>query len=126
MDNRLIDLTGKKFERLYVIERTTCPIVHGSKSYKEQTWWKCRCDCGAITVRNGQNIRAGRVKSCGCMHIENGHKAALRWQKQRAITPEKRAAILRFLEVGASAEKIAAQMHITPSRIVEIRREVRS
>lgn len=54
----LIDLTGKRFERLTVIER--------APTKGRQTMWRCVCDCGNIVdVRSG-HLRSGDTKSCGC------------------------------------------------------------
>lgn len=29
--------------------------------------WKCRCHCGNIFYANAANVKAGKVKSCGCI-----------------------------------------------------------
>ena len=59
---KFIDLTGKKFERLTVLE----------KLYKKgNEWvWKCQCDCGNICEARGVNLRSGVKKSCGCLKQE--------------------------------------------------------
>jgi hypothetical protein len=58
----VIDMTGKIFERLVVIERsgTSCG----------QALWKCKCDCGKEVHVLGQNLRRGKQKSCGCYNAE--------------------------------------------------------
>lgn len=60
---KFIDLTGKKINRLTVIE----------KSYKKgnEWYWKCLCDCGKECVVSGASIRHGRTKSCGCLKKES-------------------------------------------------------
>lgn len=60
---KLIDLTGKRFERLIVIERDF------SKSTKA-TMWLCRCDCGKTVIVNGKHLKSGHSKSCGCLQKE--------------------------------------------------------
>lgn len=60
---KLIDLTGKKFGRLTVIERAP-------KEGKKHTRWKCVCDCGNTTVSDSYQLRHGLVVSCGCYHAE--------------------------------------------------------
>lgn len=60
---RLIDLTGQRFGRLTVIERV-------SNSSRGEPRWMCRCDCGKQRIVYGQNLRAGYVKSCGCLAVE--------------------------------------------------------
>lgn len=59
---KLIDLTGKRFGRLTVIERYGTVDGHAA--------WKCKCDCGNKTVVNGKWLRAGKTTSCGCYHKE--------------------------------------------------------
>jgi hypothetical protein len=65
----LIDLTGKKFNRLTVLRRAdhnkgTDPV------------WVCRCDCEQereVEVR-GSVLRDGRTQSCGCLRSETSKK----------------------------------------------------
>ena len=56
---RLIDLTGRRFERLVVTERA-------ENSRKGEARWLCLCDCGNSTVVTSYEIRTGGTKSCGC------------------------------------------------------------
>lgn len=58
----LIDLTGKKFGRLTVIER--CGSDKDSKPM-----WKCLCDCGNTAIVRGYCLRRKTkpTKSCGCL-----------------------------------------------------------
>lgn len=53
-----IDLTNMRFGKLVVLEYA------GVKS--TQTLWKCKCDCGNITYKYGNNLRRGASVSCGC------------------------------------------------------------
>lgn len=57
--SRLIDLTGKVFERLTVVERF---IYEDRKG----TYWKCQCECGNEKIILGSNLTSGKTKSCGC------------------------------------------------------------
>jgi len=50
-----IDLTGQQFESLTYLERV------GQNKHK-QSMWKCRCNCGQITI-----VVPGKTKSCGCL-----------------------------------------------------------
>lgn len=43
---KFVDLTGKRFNRLVVIERD---VTKG----KKRTYWNCRCDCGNVTTVDG-------------------------------------------------------------------------
>lgn len=63
MGKKMIDITGQKFGRLYVIERDKI-----KKGRRTGAFWKCRCDCGNIVTVYGYDIRQGSVRSCGCLH----------------------------------------------------------
>ena len=56
----LIDMTGKKFGRLTVIE------VTAERSSQGYVKWLCRCGCGNTCVIEGSNLRNGNSRSCGC------------------------------------------------------------
>ena len=57
---RRTELTGQRFRRLTVIQRSeTKPNCHNSV-------WLCRCDCGKEVTVTGSNLRDGRTISCGC------------------------------------------------------------
>ena len=58
---QLIDLTGQRFGKLVVIKR-----VENTKNNKVQ--WLCQCDCGNLYTVQGEHLRNGSVKSCGCLH----------------------------------------------------------
>lgn len=60
---KLIDLTGKRFGRLIVIERAI------DKHYKKPMW-KCQCDCGKIIITRGSVLTSGQSQSCGCLAAE--------------------------------------------------------
>jgi hypothetical protein len=63
MSPRLIDLSGKRFGRLTVIER--------GADYKPRIpQWRCKCDCGNEKLINGSNLRLGYTTSCGCFRTE--------------------------------------------------------
>jgi len=57
------DETGKTYGRLQVIERAG---TNGKRSVR----WLCKCDCGNIAIINGDNLRNGSTKSCGCIARE--------------------------------------------------------
>ena len=71
----LIDLTGKKFSRWTVVERSK-----GAPTTK--TFWLCICECGRKKLVRGDHLRSGRSRSCGCFSVEtlrnlrttHGHK----------------------------------------------------
>jgi hypothetical protein len=57
--NKLIDLTGQQFERLFVTFR--------APSVRRHTMWNCTCTCGAPVVVDGKHLRSGHTRSCGCL-----------------------------------------------------------
>lgn len=65
--SKLIDLTGKRFGRLTVIERAHDYIYPNGKT---KVQWLCECDCGNHCVVIGDNLRKGNSKSCGCLNDE--------------------------------------------------------
>jgi hypothetical protein len=69
---KLIDLTGRTFGRLRVIERgdTIETGVNGQPIQPRILWW-CVCDpglggCGTQKQAEGAHLRKGEVVSCGC------------------------------------------------------------
>lgn len=61
--SRFRDLTAQKFTRLLVqwpAGRTKSSHIH----------WLCLCDCGEFRTINGENLKRGLTKSCGCLSIE--------------------------------------------------------
>ena len=63
IDNRAIDMIGKRFNRLTVIKR----VENGSQNQRR---FLCKCDCGNECVVNGMLLRNGETKSCGCWNYE--------------------------------------------------------
>jgi len=64
---KYIDLTGKKFNYLFVIKR----------SYLKKTGavvWECLCDCGKTTYQDTYRLKRGIVKSCGCYNKSSESK----------------------------------------------------
>jgi hypothetical protein len=57
-----IDLAGKKFSKLRVINRAS----NGSRG----TRWNCVCECGNSRVVAGIDLRREHTKSCGCYKRE--------------------------------------------------------
>lgn len=60
---KLIDLSGRRFGRLTVIQR--------AESNRKEVYWMCQCDCGnRKTVRGGlltTKYKKRRIRSCGCL-----------------------------------------------------------
>lgn len=67
MPNNIIDLTGKIFGKLTVIEMVPMPSYLKSKG---RAHWRCLCSCGNETIVCGSLLSKGSTKSCGCYRIE--------------------------------------------------------
>ena len=74
----LKDLTGQRFGRLTVINRST----RKSKSY--HSFWYCICDCGNYAEIREVSLRNRHTRSCGCLSGvgKNGMKN-LNWKGGR-------------------------------------------
>jgi hypothetical protein len=71
-----IDLVGKKFDRLMVLEYTGCSRPDRSKKKNHQ--WLCLCDCGNEAIVLGDNLRNGLTRSCGCLQKERASKSKIK------------------------------------------------
>lgn len=57
-----LNLVGQKFNRLTVTSK--------GKTEKRRVFWNCLCDCGNTKEVRGDSLKAGSVKSCGCLKEE--------------------------------------------------------
>lgn len=57
---KLIDLKGKRFEYLTVLEKAPNSPSNGTR-------WLCKCDCGKEVIVWACSLKKGDTKSCGCM-----------------------------------------------------------
>lgn len=69
--SRLIDLTGRRFGRLTVIEKAESST---QPSGQKKTRWRCKCDCGNEIIVLGYSLKDGNTQSCGCLNIEKIHE----------------------------------------------------
>lgn len=89
---KLIDLTGKKFNKLTVLglgERNSCG----------QLQWECRCDCGNIVFATTTYLKSGHTKSCGCLNRKESSK---RLKTQKFIEAKNKYRKNNFLVEGTS------------------------
>lgn len=63
------DLTGQKFGKLTVLQKTD--HKNSSGSY----FWRCYCECGRETLALSRDLKSGHKKSCGCFRIERASDA---------------------------------------------------
>lgn len=62
-----MDLTGQKFGRWTVIERS---IPRYNKKGGVEGMWRCICDCGTERIVLQASLINGKSKSCGCLNRE--------------------------------------------------------
>jgi hypothetical protein len=60
--SHIIEMTGKRFGRLTVIERDYSRLYNA--------YWWCKCDCGNILSVHGGSLRSGLTKSCNCLQSD--------------------------------------------------------
>ena len=100
--NRL-DLVGQKINMLLVLEAVKKP------DNRKQVFWKCRCDCGNITVIPTGCLRRKRTTfSCGCKRKDISKKL---WQGYEEISMSywsrlKRGAKVRGLPFDITMEQV--------------------
>ena len=61
MHKKVIDLIGKRFGRLTVLEIA-------SKDKWGHYKWLCKCDCGNSIIVRGDNLKSNITASCGCLN----------------------------------------------------------
>jgi len=61
---KVIDITGQKFGRLTVIERSY------PNDKNRSTRWLCKCECGTEKIILRDSLKSGKTKSCGCLNKE--------------------------------------------------------
>ena len=62
MGRHLIDLTGKVFGRLSVLQLVAKELKH--------PYWLCKCVCGKESIVRGSHLKDGTISSCGCLNEE--------------------------------------------------------
>jgi len=78
--SKLVDLKGKRFNWLVVLER--------SKNKGIATYWKCQCDCGKIKDIASSSLIRGISGSCGCYFLEGHNGATHGHARNNKITSE--------------------------------------
>lgn len=73
------DLTGQKFGKLTVLEKTDKRQDGGS------VVWKCKCDCGNICEISSKRLRNNINISCGCYQKERQKYSMSNLQKRQQI-----------------------------------------
>lgn len=60
MNNLRVNLTGKKFGLLNVIE-------FAGRNKHGDSLWSCVCECGTQTKVRNRDLQTGNTRSCGCL-----------------------------------------------------------
>ena len=93
-DRKRVDMIDRVFGRLIVVD------LHDITPLGQRRWL-CLCECGQSSVAYGGHLRAGRIRSCGCLRRDvapdrarddaaraklRAHNAAVRaerWESER-------------------------------------------
>lgn len=70
MNSKVINLTNHKYNMLTIIEFSHV-TSHGA-------YWKCKCDCGTIKIIHGSSVKAGMIKSCGCLQVKQSRELCVK------------------------------------------------
>lgn len=97
--SKLINLTGKKFGRLTVINRS-----YPNERY-EHAMWLCKCNCGVEKIIRGDSLSRGESKSCGCLRDDLNRLELGLASMRRMIISYKKDAKKRGLEYELTEEQ---------------------
>jgi 5-methylcytosine-specific restriction endonuclease McrA len=104
-------MVGQTFARLTVVARA-------GNTAKGQATWHCSCLCGNKVILEGQKLRGGNTKSCGCLRREKDEKARLTLEEKRKRRTER--AKIRDKTPSRRLSKNEAQMRytVTPKAVI--------
>ena len=75
-DTHFVDLTGKTFGKLYVIERV-------ENSNTGLVRYLCQCECGNKTTVIGGHLSGGKIQSCGCWVYSRLEECVIEFLRQK-------------------------------------------
>lgn len=78
---KFIDLTGQRYGRLTVLKQS-------QPKHNRVAWW-CKCDCGNTVVCTSNDLRCGKVESCGCLRKDNAASQAYAAGAMRGVQLKK-------------------------------------
>jgi hypothetical protein len=88
MNRKKVDLTGKKFGFLKVVELSKKQDDHGN------FLWKCKCVCKKNIYLAGISLRYGHYTSCGCKHAEKRDAGLANHISQDAVDGTRKSALI--------------------------------
>lgn len=109
-----LDIIGQKFGLLTVIRLATPEEKDSVKTGVNGGYFYCECECGGKKIARSSHLKAGLVKSCGCIYAKKKEaakanaEAKAERQKQRiadGIEREKRKAEAKAEEERRKAKK---------------------
>ena len=106
---KLIDLTGRRFGSLVVLERAGTDYVGTHRQAKPT--WRCRCDCVQIVIVRGYRLTRGltkRCKACGHERLTTGGPQHSSWKGCGQLS----GAYWRIVCAGATTRSIVVDLTI--------------
>lgn len=70
VDKKHLNMVGKKFNKLTVLEAYKKPYPEKNNPNTKRCFFKCRCECGNIKEIMANSVIRNKVKSCGCLNKE--------------------------------------------------------
>jgi hypothetical protein len=122
MPQVFIDLLGKKFGKLLVIEKIKVKAAKFNKRASSGVRWKCLCDCGNECIAYGGHLRIGTRRSCGCAHEVNIEKTGckiLYRNLQRKCEKRKREFNLSLDEFSVLIKQNCYYCNTPPSQVIK-------
>lgn len=71
---------GQRFGKLSVVKE-----VEHAKGERRKVL--CKCDCGGEVITSFDDLRRGRIKSCGCLRAANARSVAASRKKENTACP---------------------------------------
>ena len=68
MARPIVRLDSRRFGRL-VVQGLSHKVERRCGKYNEGSilYWRCICECGNTHIVQGNDLKSGRVRSCGCL-----------------------------------------------------------
>ena len=104
MAGKVIDLTGLKVHKLTVLNvNEQDSTKRRGKDKKVYKYWNCICECGNIKSIRGDDLRKGKIKSCGCHRKEMAGKTLKSYNEEQWKKEEYRQ--VKVKQIGEVAKK---------------------